>query len=97
MLPTDSEVRVWHGDVDRHSARTPPTPPEETKSVSPRIRRLPDCDAVRAGPAPLVENGTSVMYRLKLSFDTSWPVMWTSNRRPRACASIERPAPLNVK
>ena len=97
MLPTEIDVRTWQGVVSRHSARTPPTPLEDTNSVSPRIRSVEDCDALRAGPAPWVENGTSVMNRLKLSFEVSWPVMCTSSRWPRAWDSIERPAPVSEK
>ena len=52
---------------------------------------------MRAGADPLVENGTSVMYRLKLSLETSWPVIWTRRRWPLAWASIERPAPVSEK
>ena len=62
---------MWQGVLARHSARIPPTPPEDTKSVRPRIRRDEAWLAVRAGAAPLVENETSVMYRLKASFETS--------------------------
>src|SRR6185312_3782174 len=97
VLPTDRVVFVWHGVLARHSARTPPTPPEDTKSVRPRICRVGDWLAVRAGADPLVENGTSVMYRPKLSLETSWPVMWTRRRWPLAWASSERPAPVSVK
>ena len=61
------------------------------------IRNVEDCARLRRGPAPVALNGTRSSVAPAFAPELPRTVTRTGSRPPRACASIERPAPLSWK